>query len=284
MFSTNYYCLVAGLREYTLDGDTKGFDPEAITAEILGDVSKADARQVRLLKGYFDCENIAALRAGRQACNPLGNFTREELEDEMKSPRRLEAPIARVIKAFRDAENEEEPTETIDDKTSFEAQLFGAYYELCRQKGCRFLKAWAEFDRTLRNVSAAVTARAINRPIDSVTVGGGYVVELLKRSQAADFSLRGELPYIDAVIAAVNDEENLVEKEHKIDLIRWNEAQTLSTFDYFDINAILAYLVRVHIVARWTQLDPKRGREMLDRLMAELDGRAAIDRQRSEQE
>ena len=49
------------------------------------------------------------------------------------------------------------------------------------------------------------------------------------------------------MIAAVNDEANLVEKEHKIDLIRWNEATELATFDYFDINTILSYLARVNM-------------------------------------
>ena len=34
----------------------------------------------------------------------------------------------------------------------------------------------------------------------------------------------------DAVIAAVNDEANLVEKEHKIDLIRWNDAGQITDF------------------------------------------------------
>ena len=109
-------------------------------------------------------------------------------------------------------------------------------------------------------------------------VGGGDVAEQLQRSSAADFGLRGELPYIDAVIAAVNDEANLVEKEHKIDLVRWNEATELATFDYFDINAILSYLARINIVARWTQLDAARGREMFAKLLAELDGRELIEK------
>ena len=80
MFTTNYYCLVAGLKEYSLDADTKGFDAKAIVGEILEGVDGADADAVRLLYGYYDCENIASLRAGRSAHNPLGNFTREELE------------------------------------------------------------------------------------------------------------------------------------------------------------------------------------------------------------
>ena len=104
------------------------------------------------------------------------------------------------------------------------------------------------------------------------------LARLTLKIKSADFGLRGELPYIDAVIAAVNDEANLVEKEHKIDLIRWNEATELATFDYFDINTILSYLARVNIVARWTQLDAVRGREMFDRLMAELDGRELVNR------
>ena len=79
MFATQYYCLVASLKEYALDADTKGFDARAIVSGILEEVNRGDAREVRLLYGYYDCENIAALRAGRSAHNPLGNFTREEL-------------------------------------------------------------------------------------------------------------------------------------------------------------------------------------------------------------
>lgn len=57
------------------------------------------------------------------------------------------------------------------------------------------------------------------------------------------------------MIAAVNEEANLVEKERKIDRIRWREAEELAAFDYFDIDAILSYLVRVNLVARWSRLD-----------------------------
>ncbi len=275
MFRTNYYALVAGLKEYAIDGENKGFDAAAVVGEILEGVNARDARQVHLFYGYRDCENIAALRAGRTLFHPLGNFTREELEAEMKAPQRLPEELARVVRAY--AEPEGEAAETVDTAQRFEKSLFEAYYALCAREGCAFLRAWTEFDRTLRNVAAAVTARATDRSIEEVTVGGGDVVDQLHRSSAADFGLRGELPYIDGVIAAINDENNLVEKEHKIDLIRWNEAAELAQFDYFDINAILAYLVRIDLVARWTLLDAARGRAMFDRLLAELDGRTALD-------
>lgn len=274
MFDKNYYCLVAGLREYTLDADTKGFDAKEIVDEILEELSTADAAAVRLLYGYYDCENIIALRAGRAAYNPLGNISREQLEDELKQPATLPEAVAREVRAYNEPESEW--AEGLDMTHSFEKAIFTAYYAECAASKSRFLREWAEFDRTLRNVAAAAVARTLDRAIDSVTVGGGDVVEQLHRSSAADFGLRGELAYIDAVIAAVNDEQNLVEKEHKIDLVRWDYAAELASFDYFNINAVLSYLVKINIVARWSILDVKRGREMLERLMAELDGKELV--------
>ena len=277
MFSTNYYALVAGLREYALDADAKGFDSKAIVEEILEVISKGDAAAVRLLYTYYDCENLINLRNGSSAHNTLGNLSREEIEAEMANPTHLPRRIADVIRAYANPEGEE--AETVDVGKRFEKSLFEAYYEECAHSSCRFLREWSSFDRTLRNILAAAVARSQSRPIEEVTIGEGDVVEQLQRSSAADFGLRGEYAFVDGVISAVNDEQNLLEKERKIDLIRWNEASELATFDYFDINAVLAYLVKVNMVARWSVLDVRHGREMFERLLADLDGKDLINKQ-----
>ena len=177
MFGSNYYCLVAGLREYTLEADAKGFDARAIVSEILEGVSRADARQVRLLYTYYDCEHLAALHAGRTVSEGLGNLTPDELAEELRSPRLLPDAVQQVLRAYADPEGEE--AAEIDTAQRFEKALFGAYYAVCEKQGCRFLRAWSAFDRTLRNVAAAVTARAAGRPVEEVAVGGGDVVHLL---------------------------------------------------------------------------------------------------------
>ena len=278
----NYYCLVAGLKEYTLDADTKGFDAKAIVEEILEELSSSDAKLVHLLYSYYDCENIIALRAGRNAHNELGNLSAEELEVELAEPKQLPARMARVVKAYATAADEQaeenEYAKGLNLEQSFERSLLEAYYEECAHSSSTFLKAWAAFDRTLRNISAAAVARTLDVAINTVTVGKGDFVDQLVRSSAADFGLRGELPFIDAVIAAVNDESNMVEKEHKIDLIRWDQAIDLAAGSCFDVNAILSYLVRVNIVARWAKLDVKRGREMFERIMAELDSKELVNK------
>ena len=280
MFSTEYYYLVAGLREWTLDSDTKGFDAREIIDEIASEVSKSDREAIRLMYAYYDCENIIACREQRDRYNPLGNLSREEIQEVVSEGccSLLPSRIAEVVKLYAAAEDDERDEEVVlDDR--FERALFKAYFEELAQSKCRFLVAWGEFARNLRNIAAAIAAREAGRQISDVTVGGGDIVEQLSRSSAADFGLRGELPYIDAVIAAVSDEKNIVEKERKIDAIRWAEADEIAVFDFFDINFILSYLVKVNIVARWSMLAPEVGREMLNRLIKELDAKELVNKQ-----
>ena len=280
MFSTEYYYLVAGLREWTLDSDTKGFDAREIVDEILAEVSKDDRRAISLLYAYYDCENIIACREQRGRHNPLGNLSREQVEQVLNEAcySLLPSRLAKVVELYAEKEDEERDEEVKLD-ANFEHALFEAYYEELAASKCRFLVAWGEFDRNLRNIAAALAAREAGRQISDVVVGGGDIVEQLTRSSAADFGLRGELPYVDAVITAVSDEKNIVEKERKIDTVRWAEADEIAVFDFFDVNYLLSYLVKVNIVARWSMLAPEVGREMLNRLIKELDAKELVNKQ-----
>lgn len=280
MFATEYYYLVAGLREWTLDSDAKGFDAREIIDDIVEQLTKRDREAVRMLYAYYDCENIIAYYAKRNRHNPLGNLSKEDVEEVMveRNYSMLPKRVATVVKNYLEADDDDRDEDVVLND-SFEHALYDAYYEELTHSKCRFLKGWGAFDRNLRNIAAGVAAREANRAIADVVVGGGDVVEQLKRSSAADFGLRGELPYIDAVITAVSDERNIVEKERKIDSIRWAEAEEIAVFDFFNINYILSYLVKVNIVARWMMLSPEVGREMLDKLMRDLDAKELVNKQ-----
>ena len=271
MFNTEYYSLVAGLREITLTTENKNFDAREIINEILCEVSKRDALSIELLYRYYDCENLSSAHSGRQQHNALGLLSRAEIEAELREPSNLEEPLCDVIRLYNSGD-------TLDGDTSigFERSLFEAYYNMCTRSRSQFLVRWSATDRNIRNVSAAITARLKDIAVADVVVGDGDIVDQLRRSSASDFGLRGVLPYIDSLITAINDEENIVEKERKIDNIRWSEVDEASTFDYFNLNAIMAYLVKLNIVARWSLLDPAHGREMLERLMAELSAKDKI--------
>lgn len=274
MFERNYYCLVAGLKEYTFESDKKGFDAASIVAEIGEQLSKKDRKALELFYGFYDVENVVSLRSGRSRFNAMGNLSREELEEAVKQPRMLPKYIADVIEAYDDPEGTE--IETVDTDLPLERSLYAAYYRECSRSSCRFLREWGEFDRTLRNVCAAFTAREKGLPVAEALVGGGDIVDALGRSSAADFGLKGDVGYIDQVMAAVDNDDNIVEKENKIDMIRWNMSDELAAQDYFNINTILSYLVKINLVQRWAALDPAHGREMYDKLIASFDGRELI--------
>jgi hypothetical protein len=280
MFSTEYYCLVASLREWTLDSDTKGFDVREILDEILDELTAKDRKAVELLYAYYDCENIISLRNKRNRHNNLANLSAEQLKDVLENRNYALLPenVAAVVKLYNEVDDEERDEDVVIGD-NFEHALFDAYYKDLSASKVRFLKKWGEFDRTLRNISAAVAAREAGRVISEVTVGGGEIVAQLAQSSASDFGLRGELQYIDSVISAITEETNIVEKERKIDAVRWSEAEDIAINDYFDIDYILSYLVKVNIVARWTLLSPEVGREMLDKLIASLDASALVEKQ-----
>ena len=280
MFANEYYYLVAGLREWTLDSDTKGFDVREIIDEIVDALTTRDCEAVHLLYAYYDCENIIARRVKRERYNQLGNLSAEEIAEvlDQRNYSLLPANVAKVVKNYVEVDDDERDEEIVLDD-SFERAIFEAYYRDLAESKVPFLKAWGVFDRNLRNIAAAIAAREAGRVVADVVVGDGDIVEQLKRSSAADFGLRGELPYVDSVIAAVSDEKNIVEKERKIDAIRWAEAEAMTVFDFFNINFILSYLVKVNIVARWTLLSPEVGREMLNRLIKELDAKELVNKQ-----
>ncbi len=267
----NYYCLVAGLKEYFPDSDTKGFDAPSIIAEIKEGISGRDGKTVGFLYTWYDIENMIALRSGRGNFSALGNFSKEELAEELAQPSRLPRYIAKIVESYNRTDEEDGLQDTeIDTDLAMERNLFAAYYRECARSRSRFMRGWGEFDRTLRNISAAFAARRSGIPVADVLVGGGDVVQALGKSSAADFGLRGEIDYIDRIMAAITDNSNLMDKEYRVDAIRWEKAAELTEQNYFDIDHLLGYLVKVNIIHRWASLDRERGEQMLRKLIDEL--------------
>lgn len=276
MFERNYYSLVAGLKEYALEADNKGFDAREIIETIRCELSSGDRRTLELFYGSCDVANLIGLRSGKTNFSPLGNFSREELEQALECKFRLPSYLADVVAAYADPEGEE--AERMDMTRPFERNLYESYYRACAASKCRFLREWSDFDRTLRNVCAAYSARRSGVAPETVVVGHDDITDSLSRSSASDFGLKGELEYLDDVVAAVSDERNLLEKERKIDRIRWRMSDELAISNYFDMAAILSYLVKVNLVERWFSLDEATGRRLYDKLLTTLSGSELIDR------
>ena len=99
-------------------------------------------------------------------------------------------------------------------------------------------------------------------------IGSNEFAVALRTSNAKDFGLTLDYPYVGKVIALM-DNDNLVERERGLDLIIWHFLDEAVTFDYFSLERVISYMLRLMIVERWSKMSSESGRkvfmEMVDR-------------------
>lgn len=147
-----------------------------------------------------------------------------------------------------------------DDKLNLEF-----YQEMLSSKDA-FLKEYFRFDLNVRNAKVAYLNRELRRP-----AGTDIFLEA-----------PGEFEEAQRLEAVLNTDDILA-RERGIDDLMWSKIDELTTFDYFDIDAVLGFIAKLHIVSRWLKLDDATGRQMFARLVDEVRGsytgiRAAADK------
>lgn len=277
--SQNYYYLVASLKEYQIDSQIKGFDAVAIRAEISEQISKSDRKLLDLLYKRYDVENILSAIEGKSAHNHLGNLSAESIQQMIEKPEISDSPFGHIIyiydqinkhKNTASTNQQDEDVEwSIDTQLSLPHQLWKTYYNTCAQSRSSFLREWSKFELTQRNITAAVGARKMGINPKDVLVGDGEIVNSLSKSQAADFGLKGHVEYIDQLLQIL-DSDNLLEKEKRIDKMRWDMIDQMLTYEYFTMNRILGYMVKINIIDRWLRLDKSEGEQMFRKLSNSL--------------
>jgi len=97
-------------------------------------------------------------------------------------------------------------------------------------------------------------------------------VSLLKEASAPANALQAVKNQSDlsARLFAALETEHIVEREQKLDRLRWERATEICTFHYFDIDVILCFLLKVSIVKRWMHLDKARGQKLFKELVTEI--------------
>jgi hypothetical protein len=138
----------------------------------------------------------------------------------------------------------------------FDADSLDApFYEEALHGGNRFLREYFRFDLNLRNAKVRYLNRQLDRHAEEDVLGidGGEFEEASK---------------VDAVLQGTD----LIAREKGLDDLTWAKVDALSTFHYFDLTAVLAYVTKLHIADRWLALDEARGRELFRKLVDEVRG------------
>ena len=130
----------------------------------------------------------------------------------------------------------------------------------------KFIREYFRFDLNVRNAKVKYLNKALERPAaQDVLTFSEETSQYVLDAAGAEFEEAGDLE-------SILNTGDILTRERGIDDLMWSKISDLTTFNYFDIDAILGFIAKMNIVARWYKLDEQTGREMFKRLVDEVRG------------
>ena len=265
----NYYYLIAGLADISFDDVKLPLSVESLRAELYEALSGADRKVMDILLLENDCRNLLSVVSGASGGSIQGLYSQEQLE-ELVSAVKVQEPCPAGIPQFMYGFVKEYQDESWREKAAFaEDRLWALFYEYAMGSSNEFVSSWYEFNLNLNNILSAITARKYNLEMQKVIVGSNGVAQALRTSGARDWGLSQELDYFDSVVGLL-DEKDLSQRERRTDQLRWNWLEENTFFNYFSVERLFSYMVRLSMVARWTTLDKEKGQQLFRQLIGDL--------------
>jgi hypothetical protein len=155
----------------------------------------------------------------------------------------------------------------------WEDYLASLYYDYLGQSKNGFVHDWAELNLNISNVMIALTCRRNGMIHIPYIVGNNEVAKNLRTSNARDFGLTDIFEQLDQ-IRRIDEETDLIEREHKIDRLRWNWIDEVNFFNYFTIERVVGYLFKLQMLERWIALHEESGRQKFKEIVGNLKKKA----------
>ena len=262
----NYYYLIAGLPDVSMDDTKPACTSEVFRTEYYPELTAEDRTLTDLIWLEQDNHNLLTLLAKKDAePETEGLYTAEELREVIRMVREDEKWNSRYPVYFRDFIRAYDSEDT---ESSLPVDLLSSYYYTYAMKADNaFVSRWFAFNLDMNNILSAMTARKHRLPVGSVVVGEGEVAEALRTNSSRDFGLGGNFDRLER-IQQIHETENLVEREHRIDAMRWDWLDEESFFDYFGIERLFGFVVKNRIVERWAKLNKEAGSAVLRSMIA----------------
>lgn len=267
---SNYYCLVTGLPDLALEDGNLSFTVADFKEDLYPQLTAADRKVIDLFFLQYDNANLLALlRQGRDAAwDEKGNYTPEQLSALIEAVREDEKPDT-SYPAYLSTFVQLYLAHKEDDKFFAEDRLASLYYAYAMQSRNSFAREWFGFNLNLNNILAALTARKFKLGVQDYIVGEGEVADALRTSGARDFGLAPVLDELDTILR-IGETDDLVEKERRIDQLKWDWMENATFFNYFSVEKLFVFLVKLQLIERWINLDKEKGREMFRQIIGNL--------------
>lgn len=261
----HYYYLVAGLQDISLDVHKLNYNQVAFREFLKENVHHKDYLLAETL--FLPHDNANLLKLLLQTDSPFderGNFSLQTLEENIKDPSdEIPEYMQKFIRAFKNKE-------PIFPQLSPENELTTLFYDFILTHDNEFIRNWYTFNLNLRNIIIALSARKHQIPYEDQIIGTGEISEAIRKSHARDFGLATEIDYLEE-LSNIMRQDDIQVREKAIDQIKWNYLDEVTFFEYFTIERLLAFTIKLGLVERWLGIDLDHGREMFKKLMKDLN-------------
>ncbi|MEC7839153.1 MAG: DUF2764 family protein [Chlamydiota bacterium] len=256
---TNYYFLATLLPDLQI-----GVPPEIDFyefAELLKmNLSKADFEKVQTIQRYYDIQNVRSFWR-EETLSHRGSFDEKELEEAFLT----KSGLPEYVYDF------EERYDSKNDRLHHFASLISSYFDEEIPKATGFLREYLEFERGLRLVLTGLRSKLLKRDIMTElqyeNSDDNIVAQLIAQKDSTEYEPPSKFSEVKVLY-----EENC-EKPFQLHKMlaeyRFEKITEMVGAEFFTIDRILAYMVKLIIVEKWLELDKKKGMEIVDTIVKE---------------
>ncbi len=262
MLKKNYYCLIAGLPELMADDKKIPFALKDFKEELKIYLSEEDFKLVELFFLYEDNKTLLSLISKKEPKeSAISNFSPAFIEDQLKEPENLPSYMCEFIENINN--------ETKKYGVSDENELTWLFYDYLLNVKNDFVRSWFEFDMNIKNLTAGLNAKKYNLNVEREIIGNNYFSQAIRNSNVKDFGLSVDYSYVEKVISIL-EKDDLIEKERGLDFLKWDFLDEKTTFEYFSIEKVLSFLIKLMMIERWSKLDTESGKKVFHELVERL--------------
>lgn len=267
----NYYSLVAGLPDIQLEDFKSVPSILQLKRELLEQLSTEDVKLLKIIFAKIDNHNWLKYLADKEAVlNPLGNIGSDDFPQLLTLMQEVDNlnddRLLPYIQSYYLSSNEEK---FLSKGINNEDYLTSLYYDYAAKIRNDFLKDWFEFNLNVNNVLIAVTSRKHDWDVKAFIVGNNEVAQTIRSSNSRDFGLTGIFDQLDTVLR-IADEPNLISREKQIDALKWQWLDEHTFFNYFGVEKVLAFVLKVEMIERWKPLTMEKGTDIFRELLGNL--------------
>lgn len=270
----NFYYFVTGLKELPIIDENINFDYSVkdFIKNISEEVPLKHRKPIQDYLLRYDNENLVKILDGATKLETnLGIYTYDELIEYIKlykegaeysieflTPKYWSTFISGYISDKREFKN----ILPIDELTLY-------YFKYLQTSNNSFLKDYSDYDFNLRNLAASINSKKFNIDKENSVIKINEFAERLIKESSFDTVVKEEF-------GILSDELNFIEKlgflemELKLDLKRIERIDELLVYEYFSIDKLLGYLIKLSIVERWSSIDAVKGKEVFKTITDKL--------------